>query len=164
MSSPIRVFLHYNGGPGQEVTVDATDTVKSLEAFLPDTLPHRLYLGVFEICPAFTLGFVGVKDGDHVFATSRPEEKRKPLKPARKIKEPNEAEARRKMVNDRLHDQFFNHIEGTSISYRRVLSCFFKGKKQAEKKKEKAGRHGERTTIPETADQPFTEAMPRLWS
>lgn len=161
MSSPLTIFLHCDGQPGQEVTVDATDTVETLERFLPDGLKHILYHDEVEISPAFTLGFLGVKNGDHILAISRRKEKRASKKPARKLKEAP-VEVRRKMVNDRLHDQFFNHIEGTSVSYRRVLSCFFNGRKNAEQKKEKS-RQREKTTIPAAPDRPFTEAMPNPW-
>lgn len=161
MSCPLTIWLHYNDLPACEVTVDSRDTVKSLESYLGDDLPHVLYLGEYQMSPVFTLGFIGVKNGDHILAVSKvPDEKCKSLKPSKEVIEA--PVDRKEQVNARLQDQFFNHIEGTSVSYRRLVSRFIRSKAHADKKKNK-GKKKEKTMIPVASDQPATDAFPMPW-
>lgn len=106
----MNIYLHYGNCSPIMLTVHSHDTVASLEEYLPDDGPHRFYHGEFEISPSFTMAYLEITHEDHIFAMGNAGKQKKvidaPKKPVETLRQ----------VNDRLTDQFYNHIEGTTLS------------------------------------------------
>jgi hypothetical protein len=153
MDEELVVYLSYPGMAPLTVRVRAVDTIQSLEARLPDTLPHSFFLDDFELCPAFSLRFCGAYNNCVISAVPRPEEQKKaPAPPAKKSKGAKD-------VKDQLADQFFSHVEGTTSCYRKLVNKFLHmGAKPGRKRKAKT-----ETVIPQCTQNPATEELPRFW-
>jgi hypothetical protein len=145
------VSLSYPGMAPVEVRTSAYSTVQSLEAFLPDSRPHAFFLGDFELSPSFTLRYYGIQSFCAIAAI--PTAREEPLPDfRRKIARP------RPSVSDRLTDQFFQHLEGTTLSYRKLVNKFLRMGAPAPRRQPQRP-----TVIPPASEQPGTDALPRPW-
>jgi hypothetical protein len=106
------LYLRCPGGAPVEVRTGAHCAVRSLECFLPDRPPCAFYLCDFELCANFSLAYYGIASFSVVTAVPAP-----PRAPP-KCEPP--------AVADRLTDQFFRHIEGTTSSYRKLVGRFMR--------------------------------------
>jgi hypothetical protein len=70
-----------------------------------------------------------------------------------------EREKELRHVRDTLADQFYNHVEGTVTTYRKIVHRFLSLKSPKGKKKEKE----KRTVIPKVSTQPATDELPQCW-
>jgi hypothetical protein len=147
----VAVYLNYPGMETVEVHLSAYSAVQSLEAFLPDAPPFSFYLGDFELCPSFSLGYYGISDFCVITAIpAHPDAPAPPAAAPPKCEPPT--------VADRLTDQFFQHIEGTTSSYRKLVSKFLRlGASRPKKRQQRT------TVIPPATQQPATAELPQFW-
>jgi hypothetical protein len=64
-----------------------------------------------------------------------------------------------RQVKDNLTNQFYNHVEGTVTTYRKLVHRFLTFKRPKGKKKERENR----TVIPEVSTHPATDELPQFW-
>jgi hypothetical protein len=149
------LYLNSPGMETREVHTTPYSTVQSLEAFLPDMPPHLFYFEGFELSPAFSLAFSGVSDNGVITAIpSVREEAPRSLRPTKMGTDKPPP----KLVSDRLTDQFFQHIEGTTSSYRKLITRFLHmGSKRPKKKTHNP------TVIPQVPVGPATDELPCEW-
>jgi hypothetical protein len=146
----LSILLDYPGFGTREVQISPYSSVQSLEAFLPDPPPHSFYFGEFQLSPAFSLAFSGVCNNSVITIV--------PIVPENCGYNEKYEKRPGVMVADRLTDQFFEHIEGTTKSYRKVLNQFLRMGRRAGKRKIHAP-----TVIPEVAGHPATDELPSCW-
>ena len=154
MQDTITVFVHYESQT-LPVTVSPLDTVSSIEDALPaDGLQKRLFCGDVEICPAFTLAYLGIRHGDHIIAvgvdTTR--DAKLSLRPKHRSVESEKA---------RLNDQFMSHVQSTTKTFRKMVNRFVARGGKSTQKKSKAMKMT--TVIPPEASTPATEKLPSFW-
>jgi hypothetical protein len=104
-----------------------------------------------ELSPAFTLSFCGVTDNSVIDIVTK--EKDLPTK------EPTERPPQPKL-QDRLADQFYNHVEGTTTSYRKMVGRFLAFGARPSKRRPPPAK---KTVIPAAAEQPATDELPQFW-
>ena len=148
MDAVITVYLHTSATTYLEVQVHADDNIAALYQYLPNGQGTYFYFNNVPLTPAFSFGYNGIKDGDHIFAIP------KPVRSA-----PAVAKKKKSVpVRDRMIDQYFQHAEGTVRTHRKLV-C------------ELMGRHNQPTTnqccvpttIPGTSSGPSTDAFPVGW-
>lgn len=152
----LNIYLHYGNCSPLMITLSTHDPVSALEEYLPDDGPHAFYHGEFKINPAFTLAYLGISSEDHIFAVQNETERKKKSSPRKK----QMVDAQRQ-IDDRLNDQFYNHIEGTTMSFRRLISRFCRSKLRDDNRRDKRSKH--KTKIPKKGDNPATDACPMPW-
>jgi hypothetical protein len=147
----VAIYLTCPGLETVEVCTSPFSTVQSLEAFLPDCPPFSFYLGDFELCASFSLGYYGISNFCTITAIPAQQQVAPPPPmTALKCEPPT--------VADRLTDQFFQHIEGTTSSYRKLVSKFLRlGGSRSKKRQHRT------TVIPPATQQPSTAELPQFW-
>jgi hypothetical protein len=154
MSHDLVVFVRINGMDPTAIRISPYTTIQALEIYLPDSVTATFFLEGAELPRAFTLSFCGVTDHSVIDVVTR--DKDGPANyPEKFLKKESPPEPK---VQDRLVDQFYNHVEGTTASYRKLVDRFLSlGPRPTKKKVHK------KTVIPEHPDTPATEALPRVW-
>jgi hypothetical protein len=155
MSHDLVVFVRLNGMDPTAIRVSPYTTIHTLETYLPDSVSSTFYLDGIELSRSFTLGFCGVTDHSVIDVVTRELESAAAYSyPCMEKSGPAPAK-----VQDRLVDQFYNHVEGTTVSYRRLVNRFLAFGSRGGRKRDR-GRH---TVIPASRDQPATEELPQFW-
>jgi hypothetical protein len=145
------LYLNYPGLEPIEVHTSLYSTVHSLEPFLPDSRPHAFFLRDFELSPTFTFGYYGIQNYCAITAIPTASED-PPPDFHRKVSCPTPS------VSDTLTDQFIQHVEGTTSSYRKLVNKFLRvGSPRPKKRPQRP------TVIPGASEQPATDALPRPW-
>ena len=131
MEQQITIFIHYESEVAP-VTVSAFDTASTLASILPDDGREKhFFSGDVELPPAFTLAYLKVRNGDHIMAVGldRRKDANLSLKPKHRSVESERA---------RLNDQFMNHVESTTKTFRKMINRFVsRGGKSAPKDKKR---------------------------
>jgi hypothetical protein len=151
MTHDLVVFIRLNGMDATAIRISPYTTIRELEAYLPDSTTATFFLEGMELSPAFTLSFCGVTDNSVVDIVT----KEKDLPP----KVPTERPPQPKL-QDRLADQFYNHVEGTTTSYRKMVGRFLAFGARPSKRRPPPAK---KTVIPAAADQPATDELPQFW-
>jgi hypothetical protein len=145
MDELLLIYLSYPGMDMTEIRVSPQNTVQSLEAHLPDSQPHSFFLDDFELSPAFSLAFSGAYNYCVIVALPSSVPPKPPPPPPKKSRN----ESAPKQVSDRLTDQFFSHVEGTTSSYRKLVNRFLHmGGRGAKRKKPEP----KKTVIPDSPE------------
>jgi hypothetical protein len=155
MSHDLVVFVRINGMDPTAIRISPYTTIQGLEVYLPDCVTATFFLDGAELPRPFTLSFCGVTDHSVIDVITR--DKDGPAQYPDKFLKKTQPPAPK--VQDRLVDQFYNHVEGTTASYRKLVDRFLSLGPRPTKKKE----HGKKTVIPEHTLTPATEALPRVW-
>lgn len=150
MDQLITVYLHSTETTVSQVQVHAGDSVSVLYQFLDNDSERYFYLNDAAISPAFSFAFIGLRDGDHIFAIP------KPVRPIQTNLKPKKTVP----VRARLVDQFHQHIEGTVRAHRTLMRNLFASTKQ---RKDKTKQPKEVTMLPEVSQGPSTAAFPVEW-
>jgi hypothetical protein len=148
------VFVRLNGMDPTAIRISPYTTVESLEVYLPDSVMGTFFLDGAELPRSFTLSFCGVTDHSVIDVVTRQKDGPTPFPDKFQKKQRQPAPK----VQDSLVDQFYNHVEGTTANYRKLVDRFLTLGPRPSKKKEH-----KKTVIPEHTDQPATEALPRVW-
>jgi hypothetical protein len=116
MSHDLVVFVRLNGMDPTAIRVSPYTTVQTLQTYLPDSVEADFYLDREQLHPSFTLAFCGVTDHSLIDIVTRE------LRSAEMDQGPKSPPA--PPVPPRLADAFYNHIEGTTRSYRKLVNRF----------------------------------------
>jgi hypothetical protein len=155
MSHDLVVFVRLNGMDPTAIRISPYATLQSLEVYLPDSVSATFYQDGMELSRSFSLSFCGVTDHSVIDVVARPLETPSVLDiPFEKSSPPPPK------VQDKLVDQFYNHVEGTTTSYRKLVGRFLAFGARPGKKRENQGK---RTVLPETPDHPAIDELPRPW-
>jgi hypothetical protein len=154
MSHDLVVFVRINGMDPTAIRISPYTTIEALEIYLPDSVCGTFFLEGAELPRSFTLSFCGVTDHSVIDVVTR--QKEGPAQFPEKFQKKHPQPAPK--VQDSLVDQFYNHVEGTTASYRKLVDRFLSLGPRPVKKKEHR-----KTVIPERTEHPATDALPRVW-
>jgi hypothetical protein len=150
MTHDLVIFVRLNDLDPTAIRISPYATIQSLEAYLPDSVSAAFYLDGQPLSRSFSLIFSGVTEHSVIDVVTCPIE---PVQ--KKVTDPHPTGK----AQDRMVDQFYDHLEGTTTSYRRLVNRFLSFGARPSKR----ASQGKRTIIPEGTDQPATDELPHTW-
>jgi hypothetical protein len=151
MDETICLFVQFEGMT-QEICVSPLSTVQSLEQLLPFGSRYSFYMADIEMSPAFSFKFLGVTNYNVIRVIAHapdPVPFEIPAKPA-------DRQEKRRLVKDSLTDQFYNRVEGTVTTYRKLVHRFLSFNTSRGHRAERVRQ----TVIPEVQPTPATDELP----